>query len=274
MYNKSESRFIEEIKIFEEGRVVNIYNALVELYSTMTCNCFLNSQKQLIYKNLLNTIENIEDDSSNFHLSLVKGFVYLRNNNEKAAYKYLTNSIELDDSIDLAYSIRALIKPEINSAFSEDAKNAVLLNPSARNYFVLANSFDKKDEKDLQKSILFFEKAIELQPDFACAFNNRAIRFLELKKINNAINDFKRCVEIDPNHWAYDPLLRYLDNQGRYYEALKYAKLATKYHPSNERYLFRLGIFNARLEYFDAAIYHFQKYLRKNHKNFIFRNKL
>lgn len=264
MNSQMQSKFDTANKKLEEGSILEFYNSLVELYGDMTCNCFLSKQEKSVYEKQLELIEQIEDNSSDFELNLVKGFVYLRNKKEKEGYLYLTNSINIDNSKDLPYSLRASIEPEINPDYEEDAKNAVLLNPSARNYFVLANCFDyTKESKDLEKSLIYFGKAVKLRPDFACAYNNRALRFEELKDYKNAIEDYKKCIDLEEDHWAYYQLWYCLDEEKRYLEALEYAKLGASYHSNNIRYQFCLGVANARLEKYDEAIKHYQNYLKE-----------
>ena len=76
--------------------------------------------------------------------------------------------------------------------YNEDAKRAVLLNPSARNYFFFAKTFGdvKGDKMDATKAMNYYNKVIQLKPDFACAYNNRANLYTDLLDYKNAILDY------------------------------------------------------------------------------------
>ncbi len=262
MEDVNQIKFEKANEILEQGRVTDFCNLLIELYADMTCNCFLRKQKKSIYENQLRIVKQIKDDLFDFHLNLVKGFVYLMNKEQKEGYLYLTNSINIDNSIDLSYSLRASIDFKINPDYHEDAQKSVLLNPSARNYFILAVSYGKsKESLSLEKSVIYYKKAIQLRPDFACAYNNRAIVYAELDDIDNAIEDYKKCVEVDNTHWAYGILSKRLDDVKRYSEALKYAQLGVEQWSNDIQYQFRLGTANLRLENYEVAIKHYEKYL-------------
>jgi tetratricopeptide (TPR) repeat protein len=130
---------------------------------------------------------------------------------EKLAYFYLSKAIELNKECDLSYSLRALIKAEINTEIQYDASKAVSLNPNARNYFILAKVMDYLNSNDFddigffshESSTDYLNKAIRLRPDFSCAYYERAFHY---HFIGDGINDFLRCIETDPKHKPYYPL--------------------------------------------------------------------
>lgn len=265
MKNLIPTKFKEANQKLEEGDVIAFGEHLVDLYSNLTCNCFFRDQQEVDYKRQLELVINHSGSEDNFFISLAKGFVYLRLKDKTEAYNHLSKAIELDSSCDLPYSLRASIEPEINSSFEEDAKTAVLLHPTARNYFVLANIYDyKNDESALKNSLIYFGKAIKLRSDFACAYNNRGIRLSDNKDFEGAVNDYIKCIEIDKSHWAYYQLWFCLDESKRYDEALKYIELGSKIHSDEIRYQFGLGVANARVGNYEIAINHYQKYLEAN----------
>ena len=56
-------------------------------------------------------------------------------------------------------------------------------------------------------SIGDFNKAIELNQNFAEAYGNRGISYLELGQYQRAIEDHDKAIELDPNHAvAYNKL--------------------------------------------------------------------
>jgi tetratricopeptide (TPR) repeat protein len=257
------TKFKEANQKLENGDAIDFGKCLIDLYANLTCNCYFRDQKEVDYERQLELVCKYTGDENNFYLNLVKGFIYLKVKDQEEAYKYLTKAIEIDSSYDLPYSLRAIIEPKINALYIEDAETAVLLNPSARNYFVLANSYDyKSDESGLKKSIINYDKAISLRPDFACAYNNRAIRLKNNKDFQGAVNDFIKCIEIDKKHWAYYSLCLCLHQLERYDEALKYLEIGAKVHADNIAYQLGLGIANSRIGNYVVGIKHLEIYLK------------
>ncbi|MBK7339563.1 MAG: tetratricopeptide repeat protein [Saprospiraceae bacterium] len=262
------TKFKEANQKLENGDIIEFGKCLIDLYANLTCNCYFRDQKEVDYERQLELVCKHSGNQNNFYLNLAKGFIYLRIKNEKEAYTYLTKAIEIDSSCDVPYSLRASIEPEINALYEEDAKTAVLLNPSARNYFDLANSYDyKNDESGLKNSSIYFGKAISLRPDFACAYNNRAIRLQSNKDLQGAVNDYMKCIEVDKKHWAYYQLWFCLDELKRYDEALKYIEIGAKVHSDDISYQFGLGVANTRIGNYEAAIKLYERYLKDNPKN-------
>lgn len=258
-----ESYFNKANKAIEIEDFSSFFNAIYRLYDNLTCNCFLAGQDKSIYLNQLAIIEKFEDNDSDYNLNISKGYLYSRIRDEEKAYHYLTLAISINSKNDLAYALRSNIDSKINQEYLEDAKNAVLLNPSARNYFVLARAFDyKKDKSLLADSITYFDRAIGLNPNFACAYNNRAYRYMEIGNLQKAIDDFKQCIKIEPNHWAYYEISKCLSDMKKYNESLDYAKIGIEKHPNDKNYYFRLGYDNIMIGNFEEALMHFKTYIK------------
>jgi len=234
MDNQSLIKFKEANQMLEKGDVIGFGKCLIDLYDNLTCNCFFIDQKEVDYERQLDLVCKYTGEENNFYLNLAKGFIYSRIKDYKEAFEYLTKAIDIDCSCDLPYSLRSsivqqlyvndTIRKDLNIDCScdlpyslrtsieaqlhkEDAIRAVLLNPTARNYFVLAKSFDVKDKSSKMNSLICYGKAINLRPDFACAYNNRAVILQEINDFRGAVNDYIKCIEIDKNHLANYSLL-------------------------------------------------------------------
>ena len=53
------------------------------------------------------------------------------------AHEYLSNAIRINSKSEVCFSLRATLKKKISKTKLIGAKKAVLLNPFARNYFVM-----------------------------------------------------------------------------------------------------------------------------------------
>ena len=54
--------------------------------------------------------------------------------------------------------------------------------------------------KKIESALASYDKAIQIKPDYAEAYNNRGNVLLELKKIESAIESFDRAIQIKPNY--------------------------------------------------------------------------
>ena len=55
-------------------------------------------------------------------------------------------------------------------------------------------------ETDPEKKIEYFDKVLELKPDFAGAWNLRGLEFVILKRYEDAITSFDKALEIRPSY--------------------------------------------------------------------------
>ena len=77
---------------------------------------------------------------------------------------------------------------------------------SAEDYFSKG-----QEAKDPEEKIVFYNKAIELNPKYAEAFNYRGNAYFDKKNFEMALNDYNNAILLNPN-WA-NPY----SNRGRYY---------------------------------------------------------
>ena len=69
---------------------------------------------------------------------------------------------------------------------------------TAKEYFY--RGISKNDLKDYNGAISDYTKAIELNPNYASAYNNRGNSKDDLKDYYGAISDFNKAIELDPNY--------------------------------------------------------------------------
>jgi tetratricopeptide (TPR) repeat protein len=65
---------------------------------------------------------------------------------------------------------------------------------TAEDYFTKA-----QEAKDWQKKIVFYNKAIELNPQYAKAYNNRGNIYFDKKEYDKAFQDYDKAIQLDPN---------------------------------------------------------------------------
>ena len=96
-------------------------------------------------------------------------------------------------------------------------KKPVLLY--AHSYFRLGVIFAERGE--LKKAIAAYRKAIELNPNYDCAYNNLGVALRRQGKLDDAIAAYRKAIELDPNDaFPYNNLGVALRRQGKLDDAI------------------------------------------------------
>jgi predicted O-linked N-acetylglucosamine transferase (SPINDLY family) len=87
---------------------------------------------------------------------------------------------------------------------------------------------------DLDKALDLFNKAINLKPEFAFAYNNRGLIFKDKGKIEDALADYQKALTINPNYAdPYNNIGIIRGKQGDQKAALELFLQALKLNPNN-----------------------------------------
>ena len=79
-------------------------------------------------------------------------------------------------------------------------KQSIALNPYLPEaYFYLANSYGVI-ENDLQKTVEYYSRALEIDPDYADVIYSRGNAFISLKRIEDAEKDLRRLEALKSSH--------------------------------------------------------------------------
>jgi tetratricopeptide (TPR) repeat protein len=86
-----------------------------------------------------------------------------------------------------------------------------------------------------QKAIEEFQKAIEINPNYADAYHNLGNTYQQIGEIDEAIPYYQKALEINPNLWqSYQNLAAIYFNSGDYEKALENIKKALEIDPQNQ----------------------------------------
>ena len=88
----------------------------------------------------------------------------------------------------LQYTVQEAIKADFTIGQAEESNQSILYFNQAYN------------EKDLDKKIELYTKAIELTPRDAEAYNNRGVAYYDKGEFNKAIKDFNKAIELNPKY--------------------------------------------------------------------------
>ena len=166
--------------------------------------------------------------------------------------------------------ISAELNTKSNLEFSEETKKQL-----AEYVSFLNEMKDKKDytyfdliqlgnnsyaEKQFNKAIEFYKKAIELKPDDEKAYLNRGVSFDNISQYDKAIADYNKAIELNPDdEKAYVNRGVTFTNISQYYKAIADYNKAIELKPENEKAYVNRGVTFGRLSQYDKAIADYNK---------------
>lgn len=206
----------EALSDLKEQRTVDFEKKIIALHKNLTRKDLWEKFNEDFFNGVLDEMKG--QGQVNNMSSLSKGFLSLRAGYEENAYKCLSAAINKNTSEDLVYSLRSFIQGKLNPNRIEDAKMAALLNPTARNYFILGEVlFESKEKSNRKKALLFYDKAFQKKPDIGYAFYKKYLsEFSDETKIIRNIQNGRNNVELTGAMINFD--------SGNYSRAVKHFK--------------------------------------------------
>lgn len=123
---------------------------------------------------------------------------------------------------------------------SEEVKNSKTQSKVA--YFIEEGNKSFKNKKYLEAEN-YFKQVIQLIPNRSVGYFQLGLVYLETKKYDHAIEQFKKAVNISKDVEPYSFLCRTYLESNRYNEALNCLESATKLYPDNEALLNQLALY-------------------------------
>jgi serine/threonine protein kinase/Flp pilus assembly protein TadD len=137
---------------------------------------------------------------------------------------------------------------------------------SADDYFDKAHSCEKK--KDYKCAISNYSKAIELNPDFHAAYNNRGNAYSKRGNYDQAIKDYTKAIELKPDDARiYNNRGTSYDDKKDYDQAIKDFKKAVELNSDYAEAYNNRGFSYKNKKDYDAAIVDYQKALEIDPNN-------
>ncbi|HEY9634318.1 MAG TPA: tetratricopeptide repeat protein [Coleofasciculaceae cyanobacterium] len=114
--------------------------------------------------------------------------------------------------------------------------------------------------KRYQDALDSYNRAVELRPEYAEAWNGKGNSLLELKHYKDALNAYDKAIQIQPNYLeAWIGRSNALDRSQRYEEAINSFNTALKIQPNHLESLNGLGNVQIKLQNYSEAIASFDK---------------
>jgi arylsulfatase A-like enzyme/Flp pilus assembly protein TadD len=181
----------------------------VQLKLSLASTQMKNGQRDKAWKMCQSLIDDptIAGDPTNAGILAQIGLILIEGNRIEQAREVLSDSIAMDDSDAEAWNNLGIVYyrmkdyPEALAAY----ERAIGLNPTFASAFnnqgtlYLRMALERKDREMLPKAIMAFDRAIKNDPRLASAFNGRASAHKFSNRPDDAIRDWKKALELQPD---------------------------------------------------------------------------
>jgi len=141
-------------------------------------------------------------------------------------------------------------------------------NVEAEKYFYLALNNHTSSNPDLEYVINNYNKAINLNPRYDWAYNNRGIAKTTQGQYYSAIEDFNTCIAINPQCGeAYSGLSKAYFMLRDINKSLEFINIALTINPNSSLFFNNRGGVFAAISNHNAAIYDYNKAIELNNNN-------
>ena len=198
---------------------------------------------------------------------------YYKLNNYAAAYNDINKAIEFDTSHYFPYLLRGQIElKHMNKIVHSivDFDKAIELNPNyADVYYFRANAYYKIDNFD--KSIADYSKALELNPKGSNIYFSRSEAYSKKGQHGRAIHDLNKAIELVPNDPSYYNArgMEFLEIK-KYNDAERDFKKGLSLDPNDMSLMGSLSELYSELRNFDEACQWLQKSIDKGYKDWTY----
>jgi protein O-mannosyl-transferase len=119
--------------------------------------------------------------------------------------------------------------------------------------------------RQIDEAIAHFDKALEIQPDYANAHNNLGLALVRLGRVDEGIAHYRQALDINPQHeLAENNFGNALAERGQFDEAASHYEKALKIEPDYAEAHNNLANILAGRGQFDEAVAHYEKALEIN----------
>ncbi|XP_059847249.1 small glutamine-rich tetratricopeptide repeat-containing protein alpha-like isoform X2 [Hypanus sabinus] len=133
-----------------------------------------------------------------------------------------------------------VVDPVLHTPTAEDISKAELLKTEGNEQMKIEN---------YQSAVDYYTKAIELNPNNAVYFCNRAAAYSKLGNYGGAVQDCEKAIAFDPCYSkAYGRMGLALASLNKYSEAVNYYKKALELDPDNESYKANLSVAEQKIK--------------------------
>ena len=216
-------------------------------------------------KALINIILYIKLVPNNPKAYILKGKIYLNLNQfEKSLTAFLRSEKLGEKSIDLLYGLARSYKQlhQFDQALKY-YKEALAIEPNAKSYYLLAKCYYSMGKKEY--AIEIYNKAIELNPNYAEAYFNKGVCLSNLNFKSEAIEMYNKTIELNPNFVdAYFQRGYCFYNLKKYQKAMVEMNKVLELDPNYYQAYYEKGFCFQKMKRYEEAIIEISKAIEQN----------
>lgn len=216
-YETALSFFDEAVESIPAGREDEVRASILHFYTGNALSVLEDYDAAIVSYNTA-----IELDSQYTLVYLNRGSTYALSENHISAIVDYSRAIELEPQLDIAYLYRSITYAElgVDDLALSDLEWLEELNPIFAAELHNNIGISLYEEEEYNSAIAVYGRAIELNPNFVTAYNNRSAVYADLGEYDLALQDYNQIIELDPTfHSAYY-------NRGTIYADLEKYQLA------------------------------------------------
>lgn len=158
-------------------------------------------------------------------------------------------SLEVAQTLPEIFASASLTQPQTAHADVNSAPAALTEEEVADAERLKTAGNDKMKEENFSEAVEFYSKAIEINPQNAVYYCNRAAAYSKLGNYAGAVQDCELAIGIDPNYSkAYGRMGLALASLNKHTEAVNYYKKALELDPENDTYKSNLKIAEQKMK--------------------------
>lgn len=191
------------------------------------------------------------------------GLVSYKKENFKGAIEQMEKAVQIDKKNPLFYGNLGEAyrrNKQLNKAMAAFEKALVIMPEFLKAHLGVANTF--RDMKKYPEAISRYRLSLAINPQFAPAYHYLGLTFVELEKVNDAIPVLRKAVALRPGYMeAQLSLANTLEMTSQYEEALQIYNMLVEKLPNNIAIHNNMGNILRNLGRIDEAVEHYQKAL-------------
>jgi len=126
--------------------------------------------------------------------------------------------------------------PEAAQPIEEDIWTSWLEGDSAVVEVIMKRALEAQGAGNLDKALELYDRAIQIAPDYAEAYNRRATVFLSQDKLDQALLDLNETLRLEPRQFgAWMGLGIVMEGLGAEKEAIRAFERVLELHPQNQK---------------------------------------
>ncbi len=202
-----------------------------------------------------------KDKAAHAYVHSLQSGLHLEIKDTTQALVYISKAIKLTPKDEDLYDRRAQIYYELGEYAQGDTDYQKMLSLNPGNYrAIMGLGRNAKVQKKYTEAVAYFDKVVQLYPDYAAGYSFRADALTQQGKFQDALNDVIEAMKINDDFKAFYLIQELADTI--YTPVVARLTKQTLKEPNNPYWFYVLGVVQKRTKHYWEAIDMYQKELK------------